>query len=203
MFLYPTAAALLLTAVPTWIDSFRALINDLNPTRGAMAAAQARASRINRNLGCLATPAPLVPAGMSNVDSTICETGDILIRLVTQDGRRAYEILEIAQLMAQNEPAQSTSAASLLGRLVSLTAEARQTEPRMTLGPIAELVPDDQPAITLAQQPQIITLCQRFLDERMLLRNVQIGGSCFHETLDTYTGIVVSREQVPCSNTCG
>ena len=73
----------------------------------------------------------------------------------------------------------------------------------MTLGRIAELVPDDQPAITLAQQPQIITLCQRFLDERMLLRNVQIGGSCFHETLDTYTGIVVSREQVPCSNTCG
>ncbi|WP_299841174.1 hypothetical protein [uncultured Paracoccus sp.] len=203
MFLYPTAAALLLTAVPDWVDSLRAFYNDLDRSKITMAEALARTSRINRNLGCLATPAPLVPAGTSSVESLICDSGDILIRLVTQDGKRAYEIIETARLLAQNEPPATASAAPLLGRLVSMTAEARQTEARMTLGPIAEQVPDDQPAITLAQQYQIITQCQRFLDERMLLRNVQIGGSCFNEIVDTYTGIVVSREQVPCSNTCG
>jgi hypothetical protein len=206
LFLYPATAAALLTAVPSWTDKFREVYHDLSGTSTTIAEALARQDRINRNMSCLASPEIWVPADNMSVDGTICDSGDILIRLVTHDGKKALDIFETSRMLAQDPP-RTASAAAQIGRLFALTAEARQIEPErveawLTEAPLAD-PPADPKSTDLAQQGFAITLCQRYLDDRMLQRHVQVGGACFNETLDTYTGIVVSRKQVPCNNSCG
>ena len=54
----------------------------------------------------------------------------------------------------------------------------------------------------LAQAPDV--LCQRWVKKGTLLRRVRDpNGQCFDETIDTYKGIVISREPAPCDSDCG
>jgi hypothetical protein len=52
-----------------------------------------------------------------------------------------------------------------------------------------------------AQAP--VVLCQRFVDERHVLRRVQTPEGCFDEVIDTFNGTVVKRTPAPCVAQCG
>ncbi|SJM90782.1 hypothetical protein [Crenothrix polyspora] len=45
-------------------------------------------------------------------------------------------------------------------------------------------------------------LCQRFITDGQLLRRIDTGQGCFDEIVNTYTGQVIQRNPVACSNTC-
>ena len=47
-----------------------------------------------------------------------------------------------------------------------------------------------------------MVICQRFIDQRMLVRRVQTPQGCFDEIVDTFNGQVVRRNQVPCAPQC-
>ncbi|HEV2747879.1 MAG TPA: hypothetical protein VGW34_11345, partial [Allosphingosinicella sp.] len=53
-----------------------------------------------------------------------------------------------------------------------------------------------------ASQPSATVVCQRFLDDRMLLRHISTPEGCFDETVDTLNGETVKRTQVPCRTSC-
>jgi hypothetical protein len=50
--------------------------------------------------------------------------------------------------------------------------------------------------------PQAFVMCQRFINERTLLRVINANGACFDEVVDTFTGQIVSRNPSQCRQAC-
>lgn len=199
LFLYPATTAALLTAVPQWSDKLFEIYEGLTGTQTTIAEARRRADLINKNMACLQTPELWVTTSRVNVDGTICDSGDILIRASTEDGRRAFDIFETARLLDIQQPQPTRAAAMLLDRLLAGTAQA---------APVSAATAQAQPVAKadsgkrLAQESFVITICQKYVDKRNLLRHVRVDGVCYDEMLDTYTGLVDKRVQVPCRATC-
>ena len=61
--------------------------------------------------------------------------------------------------------------------------------------------PQSRPLTTQAQQVAI-TICQKWLDERKILKRVQVGGKCFDEVYDSFTGRRESKKPAPCDRNC-
>lgn len=197
LFLYPATTAALLTAVPEWSDKLFEIYEGLTGTQTTIAEARRRSDLINKNMACLRTPELWVTTSRVNVDGTICDSGDILIRASTEDGRRAFEIFETARLLDLQQTQPTRAASALLDRLLAGTAEAAPVSATKAR-PAAKADTRER----LAQESFVITICQKYVDKRNLLRHVRVDGVCYDEMLDTYTGLVGKRVQVPCRATC-
>jgi hypothetical protein len=109
------------------------------------------------------------------VVATICDSGDVFVRVFAPGNKNAYYWVDVEGLLktaSYPELITSAQAASL-------------------------------PNIVKVQAPRSsVVMCQRFLDNRNLLRVVNVAGECFDEVVDTYTGQVTSRNQSECRNSC-
>ena len=201
--LYPAVALAMLSAVPGWVDSLAALAQGVGNAK--YSELKERHALFVRNGECLSAPVQWYrePRSGRVIDATLCPTGDIYIRVLVPDdesslatviaGQRFRESSDFVSLDKFVGQAERFAALDLFG----MTAEAArlpQSTPRIALRPNGDLVP--------VQDQFALVVCQRFLDERHLLRHLQMRGQCFDETVDTYTGVTVRRDPVPCRPSC-
>ena len=179
--LYPAFAVALVTAGPQWIDKFRGM------RLGVKSAAESekQAALWAKNASCAGMPAKgfLSPRNVA-VDATICDSGDILVRAVTPQNAEIFKWLpldDVVRTAGQGGIVPSAQAATLALR--ARPAIASSTPPMIK--------------VALLQS----VLCTR-MDGRYLHRRVQTPQGCFEEVIDTYTGALVSRNQVPCTAQC-
>ena len=184
--IYPTLAIALITAVPQWIEKYQAYRLDIAKDR--VAAALRQNELWSKNLSCSGAPF----AWYSNpsdikIDATICNSGDIFVQAVTPDNKRHMHWVPLDEVVTKvaavdNSVIPSANAATLPG--LALPGVSR-------------------PAAPLFHRAQTATvLCQKFLDNRRLLRRIQTPEGCFDEIIDTFNGVVVEKKPAPCVAQC-
>lgn len=189
--LYPALGISLLTAAPQWFDKAQSAWAG---TKVPLEDAEKQSKLWRRNLTCAAAPFNWHnnPSNVK-VDATICDSGDIFVRAATPANGQFFKWVPIEEIVQSPPvggnpliPTAQASTGTPGWRTLELTREARST-PAL-------------PLIRVQQQGNVI--CQRFIDQRMLLRHVQTPQGCFDEVVDTYNGAVVRRTQVPCRQGC-
>lgn len=203
--LFPTLAMALITALPDWVDSALALMKGVSEAKNSELVERNR--MFTRNLDCIGAPYQWykVPSGDRIVDATLCPSGDLFVRVrvpdeasplaTVVDGVRFRDRADFVSIDKIVERADRFAALDMLG----LAAYAG-TIPHQ---PVAQMsVPKPNDNLILAQDQFVFVTCQKFVDDRMLLRHLQVEGQCFDETVDTYTGVTVSRVPVPCRTSC-
>lgn len=86
--------------------------------------------------------------------------------------------------------------------VVPLRLIASKTQPKPDTADIVSLLIGSAYAQTPTPPGTPTIVCQRFLDNKILLRRIQTGDTCVDEKSDVYTRQVLSRTPVPCSPTC-
>lgn len=128
------------------------------------------------NLPCASAPIdPLVTSYNIQVDATICQSGDVLVKIFPPDGKKFYKWVAVNNVI--NEQAG-------IGWLIN---DAHASS--------------EQEHILLALNGTII--CQKYLEPGRVLRRVSVPGQgCFDEIVNTYTGAVESTTPVSCNPQC-
>jgi hypothetical protein len=179
LLIFPTFAIALVTAVPQWAQMAQNWRSDI--PLNEIDAAKAQSALFKKNLSC--TTAPMdsfyITPKKVKVDATICASGDVYVRMITPENAAFVHWVEVDK--APN---------SEISSLFSSEAFASET----TEYTIAQNLPQD------TSQGSVI--CQRFLDDRNLLRVVSLNGACFDEVVDTFKGITVSQTASECRSTC-
>lgn len=184
-FIYPALGASLLTAAPQWVDKTRTLVEGVNTA--TIQDAEKQNLLWKKNLSCSAAPF----AWYSNpnnvkIDATICDSGDIFVRAITPTNDQFFKWLPIDDVVQQTKPKDrglvpSANAATLDSVLAGSGSRAKAL-------------------FHYAQMANI--LCQKFIDDRRILRRVQTPQGCFDEVIDTYNGAVIQRNPAPCTPQC-
>lgn len=201
--LYPAVALALVTAVPGWVDSFGGILQGVMNAK--YSELKERHSLFVRNSECLSAPIQWYrePRAGRVIDATLCPTGDIFVRVLVPDdesqlatvieGQRFRERRDFVSLDKFVQEADRFAALDIFG-MTANAATLPQSTPQLQLSPQGDLVQ--------VQDQFALVICQKFVDERNLLRHLQMQGQCFDETVDTYTGVTVSRVPVPCRQSC-
>ncbi len=185
--LYPALAVALLGAVPGWITKAQEVYLGLSKTNSTLAEATRLDSLIRKNAACLDSPRNWVTTEELKVDGTICPSGDLMV-WVSKGPQEFVDFFETDRLF-ENKMQQTA------GSLFSMQALASTPAP-------VSVRPPASSSLLLVQDPFAITICQSFPDDRTLVRHLQVGDQCYDETIDTYTGVVVGRNPVPCRSSC-
>lgn len=163
----------LITAAPQWLRYAEAWREDVPADQ--LEAYKRQSELWQRNLSCANAPEHFfVTPKNIKVDATICKSGDIVVQVIPPDSNGRYYWVDLERL----------SSRAILADLFTLNAYAE----------------DSEPAMVVAQASFV--MCQRFLDQRMLLRVINQSGSCTDEVVDTYTGLVQSRNASACRSNC-
>ncbi len=135
------------------------------------------------NLTCSAAPFDWYSTAENlKVDATICNSGDIFVRVSTPRQGNFYQWVLLNSIVKDK---QTASLPSLISKAYAGEDVGWQTEG----------------SYQVAQNSAVV--CQAFMpDGRTIKRHVSTPQGCFDEYVDTYTGQVVRREQVQCRNTC-
>ncbi|MCK0169099.1 hypothetical protein MWU52_16205 [Jannaschia sp. S6380] len=186
-FLYPAFGVALLSAVPNWTDRIREIYYDISNT--SYDEARELQAFMQRNWQCTQSPHVWIEtADQTSVDGTICpRTGDVFLRIMSSDDRVFLKGISIAGLVQQDE---ERSNLSLVGAAHAATSPER-------VSPSVDSMPQVIPVQQLA-----VTICQKWIDDRMFRKRVQVGGQCFDEVFDSFTGARVSQTPAPCVANC-
>ncbi|HYA19072.1 MAG TPA: hypothetical protein VEG25_00265 [Burkholderiales bacterium] len=133
-----------------------------------------------KNLSCLTgmTFEQIKTSSNVSVSVALCPSGDVLIRIKSPDP----ESKEIERWISLKQSLGTTGAASLF------SAEA--------------LASPVLPKMVVAQTTQTV-ICQRQIGAGLLLMRVRKDNNqCVDETINTYTGVVVSSTPAPCDPKC-
>jgi hypothetical protein len=190
--LYPTAAVALVTAAPQWID--RGLAAYHGTKSESYAAADRQRALWRKNLSCSAAPFNWYnnPRNV-RVDATICDSGDVFVRASTPDNQNFFEWVEIDTVVG----AQSGGGVTLIPQAHAATISTRFGPATLTDRGTA-----GGARLFRAHYQTGTVLCQRFLDQRRLLRRVRTPGGCFDEVVDMLNGTVIQRSPAPCTGGC-
>jgi hypothetical protein len=186
--LYPTLAVALINAAPTLFEKFQAWQKGVQQQE--LYPALERNRLITKNMDCMMAPINWVDTTADvRVDATIChKTGDILVRMTWASNRQFMDVVSSDAIRARADKEGGTAQAGPLGGWIS-TAVASVPQPQ-------EL---QQPQIEQAEQ----VICQRWIREGRLLQRVKTqAGACFDQVLDTFRGLVESRQPAPCNPQC-
>ena len=119
-----------------------------------------------------------------SIGAVVCDTGDVVIGSVdTQNNIGIPWVVPLRLIASKTLPNKET--ADIVSALIG-SAHAQTPTPR--------------PESTSGSAPVVV--CQRFVDNKVLLRRIQTGNTCVDEKTDFYTRQALSREPVPCSPTC-
>ena len=136
-----------------------------------------------RNIDCKIEYKALSTAEGTKLDAGACpETGDISLKVSTDDGKATYEWIAYSQLQKPGENAPPSSFIDLLiGAARAGTVAAHSN-------------------VRVAQAFEVV--CQSLLSKTQLVRVVKEGGKCYREVMSPMRGSVDKREEVPCNTTC-
>lgn len=175
-------AALVVTivgAVPTAITAYHAWQYKVPFTQVSHRLAQYEIWE--RNIDCKIDYKALSTAEGTKIDAGACdETGDISLKVSTDDGKATYEWIAYNQLQKPGE----APPAGLLDLLIG----AAQADGAQSKG------------VLVAQGMEVV--CQSLVSKTQLVRVVKEGGKCFREVMSPVRGSVDKREEVPCNTTC-
>ena len=171
---YPALAMSLLAAIPTIVETFNSMKYQVPWGQSSVAKEQDDLWRIN--LSCTSVPLdPLLTAHNIEVDATICQSGDVLVRIFPPSGKKFYKWVALNKVI--NEQSSMN--------WFSKNAYASS----------------GQEPILLALNGTII--CQKYLSPGRVLRRISVQGQgCFDEVVNTYTGVVESTTPASCDAGC-
>lgn len=173
--LYPTLAIAAIGAIPQYIQVFKAMKWDV-PVN-AVNAAEREHDLWVKNVDCAGGDGRLETSLADNtrVAALVCPSGDVLVKVKRVTGEESYRWVPLEEAKSQG---------SRLTALIGISTAVAQevTNPR----------------IRLAQA------CQHWVDQAkgILVRRVREGDKCYDETVNTFTGQVISRKPVPCDAAC-
>jgi hypothetical protein len=171
---YPTLAISLLGSIPTLIETVNSV--KLGVPWGQSQIAELQNIMWKNNLLCSAAPFKWYTTESNfQVDGTICKSGDVLVRVEAPNKKTGFWWVPVEGVIKED-------------KMVSLIS-------------VANAASDISP-IVLADNSEAKVLCQKFVAEGQLLRRIDTGQGCFDEIVNTYTGQVIQRNPVACSNTC-
>lgn len=184
LLLYPALGIALVTAAPQWIDKGRAWYN------GTKLASYADAEKQNamwrKNLSCSAVPfAWYANPNNVRVDATICDSGDVFVRASTPGNQQFFKWIGLDDVMNIQSG----------GGLIPGASAAPMSRATLSSG-------WQRPRMIAVQYTNAVVVCQKFLDQRRVLRHVRTGQGCFDEIIDTFNGTVLQRNAVPCRTQC-
>lgn len=134
-----------------------------------------------KNLDCTIDYKALNTAGGTKVDVGACpKTGDISIKISSEDGKATYEWIAYNQLQKPGEKEPSSLIDLLIG-----SANAGDLPRRMKVA-----------------QSAMEVMCQSLVSKQELVRIVKEGGKCYRETVSPFRNSVDKREEVPCDTKC-
>jgi len=182
----PVLVGSLLTAGPQWIDSIRAASQGIQS--GSLKDAREQTRLWQKNLACAAAPFAWFNSPSNvKVDATLCDSGDIFVRAITPDNKQYFRWQPLSDVLQSKD-----DGGGLIG-------EANATNLLTRASPVGASLAD---RVTQLAQAEAKVVCQKFIDDRHLLRRVQTPRGCFDEMIDTFNGTVVSRKPAPCNPQC-
>jgi len=151
-----------------------------------------------RNIDCKIEYKALSTAEGTKIDAGACdETGDISLKVSTDDGKATYEWIAYNQLQ---KPGEAPPPAGLLDLLIGAAqAQSAQTAAAQAGG--VQTAGTPSPRLRLAQAAMEV-MCQSLVSRTQLVRVVKEGGKCFREVMSPMRGTVDTREEVPCDTKC-
>lgn len=187
LLLYPTFAIAILTAAPQWFDRLVPLFKET--FQSGYVEETELVDFMRKNPECVASPVVWIEAtDQTKVDGTICRgTGDVWLRILGANGLAVYKGIDISTLL-QTADNQSTGVVSV--------AHASEPSPLMS-----RAVTSDRRSETHVAQQFAIVVCQAFSGNR-IIRHLRAGNSCFDETIDSRTGVVIAKSEVQCRSSC-
>lgn len=178
LLIYPTLVVSVASAAPQWVQAYQTYSNNIE--KGTYAEAVEQNMLWQKNSSCATAPYEYYanPEDIK-IDATICKSGDIFVRYFAPDKREGVHWVPIDKVVGTTGK-KTAFALNLIGsaQAASFTPKAHQTQ----------------------QSANVI--CQRFDDDRYVVRHVSIGGACYDERIDTYSGTIVDRRQTQCRNSC-
>lgn len=187
LLLYPAFGVALLSAGPQWYDRIGAYVQKTGGN--SLVEAKQQNALWRKNIACLGAPSAWFQSTTNiKIDATICETGDIFVQAMTPDNTPHMSWIAIDEVVKNAAPA---------GNAIIPSANAASTAVLLRAG----MTPATNPLFHKAQGPEV--LCQRFIDDRHVLRRVRTPQGCFDEIIDTYNGSIVQRKPAPCAPECG
>lgn len=135
-----------------------------------------------RNIDCKIEYKALSTAEGTKIDAGACdETGDISLKVSTDDGKATYEWIAYNQLQ---KPGEAPPPAGIIDLLIG-AAQAGAVQAK---------------GVQVAQALEVV--CQSLVSKTELVRVVKEGGKCYRETMSPVRGTVDKREEVPCETKC-
>lgn len=135
-----------------------------------------------KNLDCKIEYKAIATAQGTKIDAGACaKTGDIALKISTNDGKATYQWIAYNELHKPGEPPASSSFIDLI--IGSARADAPGKPVRMAQGALE-------------------VVCQSLVNPNKLIRVVKEGGKCFKEVMSPVRGTVDQREEVACDTTC-
>ncbi len=175
-------AALIVTilgAIPTAITAYHAWTFGVPFTQVSQRLAQY--DLWVKNLDCKVDYKALSTAQGTRVDVGACtKTGDIALKVSSNDGKAAYQWIAYDELQ---KPGEAPKAHSIIDMLIGA---ARADTPTGSFK---------------VAQSAMEVVCQS-LKGKDIVRIVKEGGKCYREVVSPIRGSVDSREEVSCSTTC-
>lgn len=133
-----------------------------------------------KNIDCTVDYKALNTAGGTKVDVGACpNTGDISIKISSDDGKSTYEWIAYNQLQKPGEKPPTS--------FIDLIVGAARAD---VLGP----------RVRLAQSGMQV-MCQS-IEGQHVIRVVKEDGKCYREKVSPFRNAVEKREEVPCDTTC-
>ena len=187
LLLYPAFAIALLTALPDWFDRIERLYKET--FQPGYVEETMLVDFMRQNPECVASPVIWVEAtDQTKVDGTICsETGDVWLRILGANGVAAYAAIDISTLL---EGLDKEAASFLL--TTAWASERNRTGPQ-------SIATREQSNWQLAQYA--IVVCQEFSGNQ-IVRHLRAGNICYDEIVNSRTGVVISKTEVPCRDSC-
>jgi hypothetical protein len=190
--LYPAFAISLITSIPDLAD--KALAKYYDAGQSSYAEAKRQTELWKNNFECLIAPTDFSPnLDNINVDATICKkTGDIFVQIEMPDKKSVKHWVDLKEILAEGN-------ASSGGLIPSAKASVPSAE--QTFAPVIQA--NNASKIKAVQFAQaVVVVCQKFVDQRLLLRHIRTPQGCYDEIIDTFNGQVVRRNVVPCRGGC-
>jgi hypothetical protein len=200
--LYPALFLAIVTAVPQWVQmaaswksgistkelaDAKELAAAKDQTAKELAAAKDQTAKEqsalwSKNWSC-STSAPLdsfyVNPKNVSVDAYVCASGDVFVRMISPEKKGSFYWVDADKVLDSHVASMFTSQAFA-----------------------AELTEYSIAQNSLQDTSQGSIMCQKFLDDRNLLRVVNVNGTCFDEVVDTFMGVTVSQTPSQCRSTC-
>lgn len=136
-----------------------------------------------RNIDCAIEYKALSTAEGTKIDAGACdETGDISLKVSTDDGKATYEWIAYNQLQ---KPGEAPPPSGILDLLIG----AARADGAQSTG------------VRVAQSGMEV-MCQSLVSKQQLVRVVKEDGKCYREELSPVRGTVDKREEVSCDAKC-